>query len=61
MSTNTAKYILNRHGLLCFHPRELRGLLDDRYMPLPTDVQIAIRTLLNPKQEHSNARPYQCA
>lgn len=45
MSTNTAKLILKRHGLACFSPRELAGLLSDRYMPLPSDVLTAIKTI----------------
>lgn len=67
MSTQTAKFILNRHGLLCFSPGELRGLLDDRFMPLPNDVKTAIRTLLspktllNPERQQYHARPYRYA
>lgn len=61
MSTQTAKFILNRHGLLCFSPGELRGLLDDRFMPLHDDVKIAIKTLLSPERSQSYARPYRCA
>lgn len=45
MSHHTAKYILNRHGLSCFNIRELCGLLNDRYMPLPDEVKQAILTL----------------
>lgn len=58
MSTNTAKLILKRNGLACFSPRELRGLLSDRYAPLNPDIKTAITTLLSPERKISYARPY---
>lgn len=50
MSTNTAKLILKRAGLLCFDIRELSSLLADRYNPLPNQVREAILTLRHPQE-----------
>lgn len=58
MSTQTAKFILKRHGLACFSLRELRGLLSDRYQPLPGQVKSAIQTLLTPERTTHYAQPY---
>ena len=52
MSYNTARYILNRHGLAGFTLNELRQLLDDRFGVMPSEVKQAIKTLFTtPKQQ----------
>ena len=49
MTHQTAKFILHREGLDVFSLSELRGLLVDRFNPLPDSVRQAIQTLFTQK------------
>jgi len=56
MSNQTAKFILHKHGLSGFSVRELRDLLNDRFMPLPQDIRAAIQTLTAPTLPEKRAQ-----
>jgi Zn-dependent membrane protease YugP len=59
MHTNTAHLILKRQGLHNFSIRELVGLLDDRFMPLNSEIRQAILTLRHPATGAGYALPRQ--